>query len=132
MSQLVIWIPPVVFLSLFFVTWLTLRRHKRQVSALKLLFKEQHQEIGHLKTQIHELRSGTIGVGKRVQHVEGQLAQAIERQDELAQNQQNDPQSKLYSHAMKMVERGATVDEIIRECELPRGEAELLVSLHSK
>ena len=132
MAQLVIWITPVVFLSLFFVTWLTMRMLKRQVSALKLLFKEQQKEISNLKNQIHELRSGTIGVGNRVQHVEGQLAQAIERQDELAKNQQNDPQSKLYSHAMKMVERGATVDEIIRECELPRGEAELLVSLHSK
>ena len=41
-----------------------------------------------------------------------------------------DPESKMYSRAMKMVQLGADLDEIIRECELPRAEAELLYNLH--
>ena len=31
-----------------------------------------------------------------------------------------------------MVELGADLEEIIRECELPRAEAELLMSLHKQ
>lgn len=116
---------------LFAVLWWAHRRHARQVSALKLLFKEQQRQISGLEKQLHELRCGALGVGNRVQHVEGKLAQALERQDELAKVN-NDPQSKLYGHAMKMIELGASIDEIIKECDLPRAEAELLVSLHSK
>lgn len=122
---------PLVTLIIFCVLWWAHRRHTRQVSALKLLFKEQQRQIADLKNQLHEMRCGALGVGSRVQHVEGQLAQAIERQEELAKVQ-TDPQSKLYGHAMKMVELGASIDEIIDECDLPRAEAELLVSLHSK
>jgi predicted nucleic acid-binding Zn-ribbon protein len=123
-----------LLMALFFVfTLLSHRRFRRQVEALKLLFKEQQRQIANLKTELHEIRCGALGVGTRVQEVEGKLAQAIERQDEIvSQTQYQDPQSRLYSHAMKLVERGADVDEIVHECELPRAEAELLVSLHSR
>lgn len=124
-------VTPILCLILFGLLWLANRRHTRQVCALKLLFKEQQRQIAALKSEIHEIRSGTLGVGSRVQQVEGQLAQAIERQEELAKVQ-HDPQAKLYGHAMKMIELGASIDEIIKECDLPRAEAELLVSLHSK
>jgi hypothetical protein len=40
------------------------------------------------------------------------------------------PENKLYSRAVKMVELGAGVEEIMAECELPKAEAELLLSLH--
>ena len=40
------------------------------------------------------------------------------------------PENKLYSRAVKMVELGADVAEIMAECELPKAEAELLLSLH--
>jgi len=130
-SSMVVVLSPVVTLFFCGALWWAHRRHARQVSALKLLFKDQQQQLADLKEQLHELRCGALGVGSRVQQVEGQLAQAMERQEELA-NVSNDPQSKLYGHAMKMIELGASIDEIINECELPRAEAELLVSLHSK
>jgi hypothetical protein len=41
-----------------------------------------------------------------------------------------DPESKLYNRAMKMVQLGAGLEEIMLECELPRAEAELLLNLH--
>ena len=135
MNQIIlISIGSAVFVALsivFTFIFLALRRFKRQAQALKLLFKEQQRQISDLNSQLHEIRCGAIGVGSRVQEVEGKLAQAIERQTEL-QSQYHDPQAKLYSHAMKLVERGAGIDEIIQECELPRAEAELLVSLHSR
>ncbi|TMN93870.1 hypothetical protein CWB73_03545 [Pseudoalteromonas phenolica] len=44
----------------------------------------------------------------------------------------DDPDAKIYSRAVKMIELGADLEEIIRECEIPRAEAELLLSLHQK
>jgi len=133
MIDIVVSSSALLMVLLFSFNWWSHRRFKRQVEALKLLFKEQQRQIANLKTELHEIRCGSLGVGSRVQEVEGKLAQAIERQDEIvSQSQYHDPQSRLYSHAMKLVERGADVDEIVRECELPRAEAELLVSLHSR
>lgn len=131
MNELFLWIVPAVLLLAIVGLWLAIRKRQRQISALKLLFHEQQRQISSVKAEIHELRTGTLGVGSRVQDVEGKLAQAMERQEQLSQVN-SDPQSKLYGHAMKMVELGANVDDIMRECELPRGEAELLVSLHGK
>ena len=36
----------------------------------------------------------------------------------------------LIENAVKMVELGAGIEEIMQECELPKAEAELLLSLH--
>jgi len=131
MNDYLLWLIPAVLLSAIITLWLILNRRQRQISALKLLFQEQQRQITAIKDEVHELRCGTLGVGTRVQDVEGKLAQAIERQDQLAKVN-HDPQTKLYGHAMKMVELGASVDDLIKECDLARGEAELLVSLHGK
>ena len=45
---------------------------------------------------------------------------------------QQDPDSRFYTRAVKLVELGATLEEIMRECELPRAEAELLLNFHKK
>lgn len=131
MNELLLWIMPAFLLAAVIALWLITQKRQRQISALKLLFQEQQREISAIKSEIHELRCGTLGVGTRVEDVEDKLAQAIERQHELSEVN-HDPQTKLYGHAMKMVELGATVDDLISECDLARGEAELLVSLHSK
>lgn len=133
MSDIYLWIITAVFLFAVITLWLMMEKRRRQVSALKLLFQEQQRQITAVKNEIHELRTGTLGVGHRVENVEGKLAQAIERQEQFSQSQvHQDPQTKLYGHAMKMVELGATVEDLMKECDLPRGEAELLVSLHTK
>jgi len=42
------------------------------------------------------------------------------------------PEDKLYTRAQKLVELGADVAEIIRECDIPRAEAEMLLAVHRK
>ncbi len=102
----------------------------------KVIFEQKNQELAHLlkqnsivRSEIEELRGGVLSIGKRVLQVE-KLGQ------ELSQGQQQlasyDPGSKIYSRAVKMIELGAELDEIMKECELPRAEAELLVSLHQQ
>ncbi|WP_299791259.1 DUF2802 domain-containing protein [uncultured Shewanella sp.] len=102
---------------------------KVKVEALTLLVKESDRQRETVKRELQELRSGTIGVGKRMLELEKKASQQDARLDEA--NQQ-DPQAKLYTRAMKMVDLGAGVDELINECEIPRAEAELLIRLHRK
>ena len=100
-----------------------------KVEALTLLIKESDRQRETVKRELQELRSGTIGVGRRMLELEKRTAKQDARLDEV--NQQ-DPQAKLYSRAMKMVDLGASIDELIQECELPKAEAELIIRLHGK
>ncbi len=102
---------------------------KAKVDALTVLVKESDRQREAVKRELQELRSGTIGVGKRMLELEKKTSQQDARLDEA--NQQ-DPQAKLYTRAMKMVDLGAGVDELIQECELPKAEAELIIRLHGK
>lgn len=83
--------------------------------------REQHTD------DIKELRTGAVGLGRRLSPIEDRL-NALEEM--LVNVQQQDPDARLYSRAMRMVELGANIEEVIRECELPRAEAELLYTLH--
>lgn len=100
-----------------------------KVEALTLLIKESDRQRETVKRELQELRSGTIGVGRRMLELEKRTSKQDARLDEV--NQQ-DPQAKLYSRAMKMVDLGASIDELIQECELPKAEAELIIRLHGK
>jgi hypothetical protein len=82
-----------------------------------------------LRSEIEEVRGGLLSIGKRILKLEHTTKELIENQQEL---KFVDPDSKMYSRAVKMVELGADLDEIIKECELPRAEAELLISLHQQ
>lgn len=87
------------------------------------------QQNSILRSEVAEMRAGMLSIGKRLVAVE-------QRNQELAQQQDaqkyDDPDAKIYSRAVKMVELGADIEEIIRECKLPRAEAELLMSLHNQ
>ncbi|WP_417359987.1 DUF2802 domain-containing protein [Gallaecimonas pentaromativorans] len=78
---------------------------------------------------LHEIHSGALGMGQRLLSLAADVERMQGAQDEL---KSVDPQSKLYSRAAKMVALGADIDELMRECELPRAEAELLFNLHKK
>ncbi|WP_283107175.1 DUF2802 domain-containing protein [Shewanella marinintestina] len=100
-----------------------------KVEALTLLVKDGDKQREAVKRELQELRSGTIGVGRRMLELEKKLAQ---QDAKLEEGSQQDPQARLYSRAMKMVALGAGVEELIEECELPKAEAELLIRLHGK
>ncbi|MCU8082702.1 DUF2802 domain-containing protein [Shewanella sp. SM23] len=106
-----------------------LSKLRSKVDALTVLVKEGDRQRESFKRELQEIRSGTIGVGRRVIELEKRILQQSERIEETTQQ---DPQAKLYTRAMKMVALGAGVDELIKECELPKAEAELLIRLHRK
>ena len=113
-------------LSLIFVFVLL-----RQLNAVDKKHTQQLQQLTKQlvisRSETKEIRMGVLGLGKKLAGLESVTTEVSEKQEEL---QLIEPDSKLYSRAVKMVELGAKVDEIVRECELPLAEAELLVSLH--
>ncbi|TNI09001.1 DNA repair protein [Aeromonas veronii] len=103
--------------------WFKSKRSKQESEASVATLQGQ---LESLRKQVMELHTGAIGMGQRLQSVEGAMQQVNERQQELTMQ---DPERRLYSRAAKMVELGADLDEVMSECELPKAEAELLISL---
>ena len=113
--------------------WLVMNLSSR-VKALSARSDEQQKlivelrgELHNVQDALHELRTGSLGVGQKVRELVSQLQETQALQDEL---KGAEPESKLYRTATKLAQQGATVEEIMQECELPRAEAELLVQLH--
>ncbi|QYJ91992.1 DUF2802 domain-containing protein [Shewanella rhizosphaerae] len=102
---------------------------RAKIDALTLLVKENDRQREAVKQELQELRSGTIGVGRRMLELEKRVTKQEARIDETVADE---PQARLYTRAMKMVELGADIDELVKECELPKAEAELLLRLHGK
>jgi cell division protein FtsB len=115
--------------SIIVFLFLSNKKVKILNSDLNKRFSDLKQQNTILRSEIDELRGGLLNMGKRILQQE-KLSQ------ELSENQQalqySDPDSKMYSRAVKMVELGAQLDEVMKECELPRAEAELLISLHQQ
>lgn len=110
------------------------RNWQQQLKQLEQQLDFKAQQVEQTRHELEELRAGVIGVGQRVLQLDANIANVNQQLQALADKLQalelNEPESKIYSRAMKMVQLGADLDEIIRECELPRAEAELLYNLH--
>jgi regulator of replication initiation timing len=104
-------------------------KQSAELNAVSQQLKDTSEQKHILRSEVSELRTGLLSIGKRVLEVEQQNQELMQQQ---AAQKYDDPDAKIYSRAVKMVELGADLDEVIRECELPRAEAELLFSLHKQ
>ena len=77
-----------------------------------------NQEKDMLESKLHS----------RLNELEQQFIK-VENQTQLLQ--QEDPALKMYHRATQLVAKGASIDDIIEACQLPRAEVEVLISLHS-
>ena len=121
--EIVALVVSLIALVFAFYVWSRSKRSKQESEASVATLQGQ---LESLRKQMMELHTGAIGMGQRLQAVEGAMQQINDRQQELTMQ---DPERRLYSRAAKMVELGADLDEVMSECELPKAEAELLISL---
>ena len=91
--------------------------------------QDTHLLIHALRNETHAMGTGSIGVGQRLMEVEKRLNQTVERQVEL---EQKDPGAVTYSYAVRLVEMGATAEDLVQNCGLARGEAELIARVHKE
>jgi hypothetical protein len=59
--------------------------------------------------------------------LEQRIRRLAERQDQL---ELRDPMEQTYAHAIRLAQKGVDVNELVENCGLARGEAELLLRIH--
>ncbi|SDH70867.1 Protein of unknown function [Vibrio xiamenensis] len=136
MSIDVLMSPPVIaggllLVWLLFAIWVL--RVKRSQRLSNEQFRQQNRaldkELQKSTKQLLELRSVLVGLGQQISEQQDIIQHLNDRITEL---EQADGDGRLYSRASKMVQLGADIDELIQECELPKAEAELMLSLQKK
>jgi len=96
------------------------RRLKRRVV-------EQEALLRSLERDMQGICLGARGMGDTVARLEKRLHRLTERQDSL---DLRDADRQPYHYAITLAQRGAGVEELVRNCGLTPGEAELLHLLH--
>lgn len=96
---------------------MVLQRHTRQYEA----------ELRSLKDEMRAVLDGSINMEEYKLDTEQQLRRLAERQQ---QADYREPTSPAYNHAIKLAQKGVSIEELMAVCGLVRGEAELLIRLH--
>jgi hypothetical protein len=102
--------------------WLAVRTARRTDRRLR----EQGQRLEVLQEDLRALCAGAVGVDERMARMEKRARRLTERQEQMELRDSGD---RLYAQAVRMVEKGAGVDELVSVCGLSRGEAELMVRM---
>ncbi|MGR5160531.1 DUF2802 domain-containing protein [Vibrio owensii] len=127
---------PLILGGLAFVFLVLLLLQLRVRAGLQKQMDQQRAQLRHadketqkLNKQLLEVRSVVVGLGQKVTEQQDVIQHLNERIREL---EHADTDGRLYSRASKMVQLGADINELIEECELPKAEAELMLSLQKK
>ncbi|MDO9372443.1 MAG: DUF2802 domain-containing protein [Gammaproteobacteria bacterium] len=110
--------------------WLLLRL----ISAVRVAAVAKHARIsaaGHAlqaaQAECEALRANMAALTTCLAHLEQQVQHLSGRQNQL---ELRDPVRQTYEPAIRMVRKGADVEELVSTCGLARGEAELIMMLH--
>jgi len=151
MSELSITIIDVVLVSLFIIFFVInvlitnklKRQHLQLVTqhqAHELLLNDIQLEKALITEQIEQLKkhielkaTEDIQVSKQIEHRIKVLNENQEKFESILEHlQAQQPQDKLYTRAYKLAALGADAEEIMTECELPRAEVEMLLSVYNQ
>jgi peptidoglycan hydrolase CwlO-like protein len=122
-----------LIISIICTTYLVVlfKRYNSQLETIKFQsdsLSELNKKVNNLSEEIHEIRSGNYGVMTRVKEL-------VQQVDKLQLDQQNlveqDSQSRFYSKGAKLISQGASLEDVMRECDMPAAEAELLFNLNN-
>lgn len=97
-----------------------------QLEALETYVGEQ---LAPARTAILQLEQQLQAQQETVDNALDALAQQLAQVKEAAEQ---DPEARLYQRAAKLVATGATIEELMDACELPRAEVELLLAVHQR
>ena len=112
------------------VIWFVVKQNRQLKSNLLTVEQTLEQTLEKLEQvddAIHEMRTGNHALSKKVKELMVITANLNDKQQQLAEQ---DPQSRFYQKGAQLIAAGATLEQVMLECDLPRAEAELLFSLH--
>ncbi len=105
------------------------RRWRRELQGRDELIADKESRLARLEQEFGELRRGSQGMVKLIRELRDEVRNLGQKQEQM---EFNDPEARLYNRALKMLQQGAGLEEIMEACELPRAEAELLMRIHSR
>ena len=111
---------------------------KSRVEYLEAQLNTNQSLTQGLQKEVEQFQLTSIQLNKQDQEAEQAIIALKEYLDmelgkltqQLSLISADEPVDKLYSRALKLVAKGADLDELISECELPRAEAEMLLAIH--
>ncbi len=90
---------------------------------LQLQINEQQNSLYALQADVSAMCSGAVNLGEHLVHLEQRAHLLTRRQDQL---EMKEPATQSYRQASKMMNKGAELEEVIADCGIARGEAELV------
>ncbi len=90
---------------------------------LQLQINEQQNSLYALQADVSAMCSGAVNLGEHLVHLEQRAHLLTRRQDQL---EMKEPATQSYRQASKMMKKGAELEEVIADCGIARGEAELV------
>lgn len=106
--------------SLVAAQTLSIRRMRRQLSA-------RDDALHALEDEVRALLSCSKGIGDQLHRQQRHMRMLLERQGQI---EQQDSGSRDFRQALVLLDRGASIDELMGACGLSRAEADLLVHMY--
>ncbi len=100
----------------------------RSVRRWRALAARYEAGLAELRQDVRGLCAGAVGLDERLARIEQSGRRLKERQEQL---ELRDGGERLYSQAIRMVQKGSKADELVSVCGLSRNEAELIIMMHS-
>ncbi len=101
------------------------------VNNLQLSTDDIGLTLHNLSIQHEKYLTENTLVSKQLEHrIKTLQSQLSSQQDVILQLQTDQGNDKFYSRAIKLAKRGADIEEIVAECELPHAEVEMLISVY--
>ncbi|MBT7409543.1 MAG: DUF2802 domain-containing protein [Methylococcales bacterium] len=114
-----------IILILFFVIFILYKK----LNQIESNYQHQKQHLNYVAADANVICSGVVGLNDRLTTIEQRLRQVNERQDRYEMSDQSE---KSYTQPIRMVHNGATVQDLMKNCDLTESEAQLIVMLHGK
>lgn len=90
---------------------------------LRTQLEQQQNSLTALQSDIRAVCAGAVKLGEHMAHLEKRTHLLGQRQDQLEMNASG---SQSYRQAKKMMHKGAELEEVMADCGIARGEAELV------
>ena len=105
-------------LSMMFVLLLII------IAKLKKNQFEQAAVIESLQGSMNAICSGAVGIGEHLSVLDDRSRLLMEQQEKF---ELHGSTNRNYKFAMKMAKSGAKIEDVIEDCDMPMGEAELVL-----
>lgn len=101
---------------------------------LQQLMMDQRASVEIVQKDLRALCNAAVQVGGRVNRLEQDMKVLQQRQQELGVRQDKlvhpEPEARSFEQAIKLAQKGASVEELMDIYDLSRGEAELMSMMH--